>query len=432
VAGTNEEGAPKRVIFLSAGNHRDFLNYEYSVSNAASLIESPAQAWNGITVGAMTRRVDISEGDDESLRSRPIAPMDGLSPFTRTSLKWDPRWPIKPDIVMEGGNLAITESGELAGKDSLLLVSTASNFLAKPLCNMNATSAATASASRLGAMLQAKFPGYWAETYRGLMVHSARWSRTALGSMDPHRAGSSEAIQKLLRQYGYGEPYQPRLFGSGESGITMIIQDEIQPYDPDSKAGEAKLGYFNLHDLTWPKDAFAAYPDVELTLKATLSYFIDPNPGSRCWDRSKKYRYASHLLRFRFKRATEDDAVFRGLLEKEVEDEENALLDAQQELDLKEKPAASDPRWALGPQLRGKAGSLVQDIWKGTPADLAAMNQVAIFPVKGWFATRSFPEGHESHNCHQRTVRYSLILSIDAEEDIGLYADIRSQIDVDV
>lgn len=97
----------------------------------------------------------------------------------------------------------------------------------------------------------------------------------------------------------------------------------------------------------------------------------------------------------------------------------------------KEKRPPSDTRWAVGSQLRGKSGSLVQDIWQGSPADLAEMNQIAIFPVKGWFATRNFPEGHEFHQCHRRKVRYSLILSIDAEQDIGLYAALKSQIQVD-
>lgn len=212
----------------------------------------------------------------------------------------------------------------------------------------------------------------------------------------------------------------------------MIIQDEIQPYDVESKSGEAKLGYFNLHDLKWPNKVFDKNPDVQLTLRATLSHFIDPNPGSRCWHRSKKYRYASHLLRFTFKRSIESPEVFLQNLEKEVEAEESEHSE-QLELSLreKEKRPAPDPAWALGPQLRGKSGSLVQDIWQGSPADLAEMNQIAIFPVKGWFATRNFPEGHEFHRCHQRKVRYSLILSIDAEQDIGLYAALKSQIQVD-
>jgi hypothetical protein len=430
-AGTNEEFQPKRVIFVSAGNHRDFLNnYSYPDSNKESPIEDPAQAWNGITVGAMTRRCEITEEDDESRRARAIARHEELSPFSRTSVDdWDPRWPIKPDIVMEGGNLARTESGNYIERDSLELISTASNFMVRPLCSMNGTSAAAASAARMGAMLMARFPGYRSETYRGLIVHSAHWQPNMLSHVNPHTSRSSEGVQRILRLYGFGEPHQPRLFGSGESGVTLIIEDTIQPYDPDSEAGKAKLGYFNLHELPWPKEVFDQYRDVDLTLTVTLSYFIDPNPGSRCWDKSMKYRYASHLLRFDFKRADESEDVFRKALEKRVEEEEEGEL---LELNLNETRSPSDYRWALGPKLRGKAGSLVQDVWKGSPADLAAMGQVAVYPAKGWFATRSFPEDHEFYNCHQRKVPYSLIISIDAEQEIGLYSSISNIISVDV
>lgn len=314
-AGTGEEDAPKRLIVVSAGNQRNFLSYSYPKGNEEAPIESPAQAWNALVVGAMTRRANTGDDDGTADASRAVGNSEGLSPFSRTSVKWLSHWPIKPDIVMEGGNLAIDGQGHYVEKDRLELLTTAPDFLKKPLCNINGTSAATASASRLAAMLQAKFPSYWAETYRGLMVHSARWSSTMIGSTRLHRAGSSEDVERMLRLYGYGEPYAPRLFGSGESGVTMIIQDEIQPYDTESQPGEAKLGYFNLHDLKWPTAVFDKNPDVQLTLRATLSYFIDPNPGSRCWHRSKKYRYASHLLRFTFKRSTESPEVFRQNLE---------------------------------------------------------------------------------------------------------------------
>lgn len=420
-AGTGEEKQPRRVIFLSAGNHRDFLNYSYPNSNKRSMIENPAQAWNGITVGAMTRRTAIAEADDESRRSRAVAGIEELSPLSRTSIDWEAQWPIKPDIVMEGGNLAQTESGDFVERDSLELISTASNFLVRPLCNMNATSAATASAARLGAMLMARFPDYWPETYRGLIVHSARWRPRMLGAIDPHLSGNSGAVQQLLRMYGYGEPETNRLFGSGESGVTMIIEDTIQPYDPKSEAGAAKLGYFNLHDLPWPKQVFDQHPEIELSLRVTLSYFIDPNPGSRTWGKSQKYRYASHLLRFSFKRPTEDEATFRKALEKLVEDEED---------DVPTQRAPADSKWALGSKLCGKSGSLVQDIWKGSPAELAEMGKVAIYPAKGWFATRSFPDGHEFQNCHQKMVRYSLIISIDASQDIGLYTGVSNLVSV--
>jgi hypothetical protein len=251
-----------------------------------------------------------------------------------------------------------------------------------------------------------------------------------LGNLDPHAVGNAGRVQNLLRDYGFGEPDEPRLFGSGESGVTMIIQDSIQPFDPESMAGAARLHHFHLHDLPWPRQVFDQHRDVQLTLRVTLSYFIQPSPGSRCWHRSKKYRYASHLLRFSFKRSTESEAVFRRALEKRIEEE-----DEGGEIEVgtgDERRAPSDSKWALGPKLCGKSGSLVQDVWKGSPAELAEMGQVAVYPAKGWFATRSFKPGHEFYECHKSPVRYSLIVSIDAEQDIGLYTEISNMLSVSI
>lgn len=424
------ENAPGRVVFVSAGNQRDFLDYHYPNSNHHSPVENPAQAWNAITVGAVTHRCAITEEDDESKRARPVVTQSGLlSPMSRTSRNWMPHWPIKPDIVMEGGNVAQTGSGEFVERESLESITTAPNFLTgRPLCNINATSAATAAASRLGAVLMDRMPGFWPETYRGLMVHSARWNPAAHVGWDPHQSGNATRIQNLVRDYGFGEPFGERLLGSGESGVSMIIQDTIQPYDPESKAGEARLHHFHLHDLPWPKRLFDRHRDVELTLRVTLSYFIQPSPGTRCWLKSQKYRYGSHLLRFTFKRSTESDRQFQNFLEKRIKEEEE-----QDDLITEPKGRApADAKWALGPKLGGKSGSLVQDVWKGSPAELAEMGQVAVFPAKGWFATRSFKKGHEFFKCHQWPVRYSLIVSIDAEQEIGLYTAVSNMIGIPV
>jgi hypothetical protein len=178
-----------------------------------------------------------------------------------------------------------------------------------------------------------------------------------------------------------------------------------------------------LHSLPWPKDVLQEAPDVSVTLRVTLSYFIDPNPGSRTWHKNPKYRYPGCLLRFRVKHKDQSMQQFRQAIERAVEDE-----DSDDETD---STSFFDPGWALGSKLRGKAGSLVQDVWKGTAAQLAEMGHVAVFPAKGWWATRKFPEGHEWHNCHERRIRYSLIMSLDAEQELPLYSTIENLISVE-
>ncbi|MDZ4290194.1 MAG: hypothetical protein U0984_19665, partial [Prosthecobacter sp.] len=89
-----------------------------------------------------------------------------------------------------------------------------------------------------------------------------------------------------------------------------------------------------------------------------------------------------------------------------------------------------DRSWALGPKLRGKGGSLIQDVWQGNAADLASMDRIAVFPVKGWWASRTFPKDSPWHHCHKKPLRYSLIISLEVSADIPLYNEISNLLSV--
>jgi hypothetical protein len=70
-------------------------------------IHQPAQAANALTVGAFTARVELpkTKGYEEA---RVVATKPGgISPFTSTGLVGS-EWPTKPDVVLEGGNFAIS------------------------------------------------------------------------------------------------------------------------------------------------------------------------------------------------------------------------------------------------------------------------------------------------------------------------------------
>ena len=84
----------------------------------------------------------------------------------------------------------------------------------------------------------------------------------------------------------------------------------------------------------------------------------------------------------------------------------------------------SGESWILGNKVRDK-GSIHKDIWKGTAADLATRNVIAIFPVNGWWRTR------KKLMRYNNQVRYSLILSIESPDDtVDLYNPILNQIDI--
>jgi hypothetical protein len=99
----------KRLILISAGNIRDGISKgNYPAQNEVEPIENPAQAWNAITVGAFTEKTAIN--DPSFTGWEPLAPEGDLCPTSRTSVGWERQWPIKPEVLMEGGNWAT--SGE--------------------------------------------------------------------------------------------------------------------------------------------------------------------------------------------------------------------------------------------------------------------------------------------------------------------------------
>lgn len=421
-SGAGEEGQPRRVILVSTGNtdhHDETFTYPESVEQ--NPVEDPAHAWNIITVGAVTQHTNIEEDDDEAARCNPVAKIYGLSPFSRSSLAWTEGrkdWPIKPDIVMEGGNLGKHRDlvHDYQSFASLQPLTTASDFaLRPPIRPFNATSAATAQASRVAAQIFAQYPDLQSETVRGLLVHSARWPAEMLQreGIDPHVAGQTENVKKLMRTYGFGIVDERRALESLGNATTIFTEDEITPYRGD--AGSASLNECHLISLPWPKQLLQKNDEVTCTLRVTLSYFIQPNPGTRSFESGQKYRYASHLLGFKPKHASHSLDEFRSRLHADEETQGESI---------------TDPGWAVGGTNRGKAGSLVQDVWRGSAAELASMDAIAVYPrAKGWWALRKFQEDREEHDCHLRKVPYSLIVSIETEANLPIYQEISTAID---
>ena len=146
----------------------------------------------------------------------------------------------------------------------------------------------------------------------------------------------------------------------------------------------------------------------------TLSYFIEPNPGRRGWQ--KRHRYASHGLRFDLKGATETIDEFRKRLNQQALDEDES------------KPGAGSgaTEWFLGEMARNK-GSIHSDIWVGTAADLAERGVVGIFPVSGWWKEQ--PKRDRS----KFGARYALVVAIETEADgVDIWTPVAQEIGVPV
>ncbi|MFJ5491639.1 S8 family peptidase [Pectobacterium carotovorum] len=385
-----------RLFVLSAGNINDrthWINYPASLS--VNQIHDPGQSWNAITVGAFTEKTELDEPE-----FIPVAEHGALSPFTTTSMGWESVWPFKPDVVFEGGNAA--SNTEFADNFSSLELLTTSASSHRQFWTTNATSAASALCSRMAAQLMAQYPDLRPETIRALIIHSAKWTPAML-SMYPARNKSGFA--QLIRHCGWGSPDVERALWSVKNSLSLIAEDSLYPYHKTPKG--IKTCDLNLHVLPWPLEQLQELQNTLVELRVTLSYFIEPNPSAR--GGASKYHYPSHRLRFAMKRQTETLEEFKARINAAAESEESDF-----------GGIGNDANWLLGGTQRHK-GSLHQDIWRGSAAELANCGYLAVYPAQGWWRTRGALQRYNSE------AKYSLVVSIDAPEtDVDLYTAVET------
>lgn len=144
-------------------------------------------------------------------------------------------------------------------------------------------------------------------------------------------------------------------------------------------------------------------------MRVTLSYFIEPNPGTRLT--TERYRYGSCHLRFEVQRPLESEQSFR------------ERINNADRPDGYRSPGGSDSdAWTVGSDARHR-GSLHQDTWKGTAADLGSKPRIAVYPVSGWWRLRPHLKRYEDR------IRYSLVVSLRAPgQVVDLYQPIIQQI----
>jgi Subtilase family len=402
------DGETRRLLVVSAGNIDDpNLWSDCPNTNGTDSIHDPAQAWNALTIGACTELTQITEPGSEGYL--PIAPAGGLSPFSTTSLTWQPQWPLKPDVVFEGGNAARDGLGAVWTPSLSLLTA---HYLPNQrlFTTANATSAATALAARMAAQLMATYPDLWPETIRALMVHSAEWTDNMLRMFLPARNPSKADYLRLVRHCGFGVPDLNRALWSVSNSLTMVKEAHLYPFQR-SGSNQPTLRDMNLHRLPWPLAELEALGATEVEMRVTLSYFVEPNPSERGF--RLRYRYESHGLRFDVKRPHESDDDFRARINAAARDEEEGM-----------RSSGNDSGWIIGKQSRHK-GSIHSDIWRGRAADLASRGVLAVYPALGWWKTRPRLE------CYGKVARYALIVSIHAPAvDIDLYSAVAQQIAV--
>jgi hypothetical protein len=400
-AGVSGDIKQQRLVLVSAGNTDNFTfgagNYLDRCDHEDNEIESPAQAWNVLSIGAFTEKTVLPNGEP----AQALAPFGDLSPASRTA-SWSSHWPNKPDVVLEGGNWALSTMPPPMRHGWLSLLSTHHNYPVRSFTFTFDTSAATALAAKDVTELWSDYPTLWPETVRGLYVSSARWTQQ-MGAHLPAQPNKGH-YTPLFQRYGYGVPDMARARRSASNALTLIVEDTITPYGISEKTGGDVLNEMKLFALPWPVEALRALGNADVTLRVALSSFIAPNPSEA--SRGVRYRYASHNLRFQLNRAGENEAQFLARISKAAEQPDGPSND-------------EDDLWDFGSNRR-HVGSLHIDQLMCKASDLARRNLLAVHPVTGWWKSKKLlDEGLPS-------VRYALIIEIDAGEvEAELYAEVQ-------
>jgi hypothetical protein len=188
------------------------------------------------------------------------------------------------------------------------------------------------------------------------------------------------------------------------NNVNLIVQEELQPY--------SQGGSMNIHTIPWPSEVLRELGDTVVTLRVTLSYFVEPGPGEIGWQ--NKYRYPSCGLRFDVKNVDETEEDFKKRIDVAMRGE-----------DRKDKGegTSGSGNWYLGTKNRD-VGSIHSDFRTQYGIDLCDAKLIAVYPVIGWWRERT------NLKCQNKKIRYSLIVSISTpEKEVDFYTPIVNQIE---
>jgi len=402
-ASDSDDSNFKRFFLVSAGNLDNKLLKDYPDCNYMYSIENPGQSWNALTIGAWTNNVQINDKDYKEYH--PVADVGQLCPYSSTSQSWDvKKWPIKPEVLFDGGN-AISNGYDFDSCADLSLLTTNNKIFEKPFSFINATSAATAQAAWMASKIFAEYPGIWPETVRALIVHSAEWTKEMkIQVCKKENHFSKGELGNLLRTC---VPNLKKALQCTKNSVNMIIQNIITPYN--SSEGKNEIQFY---ELPWPKEELMNLSDIKAKLKITLSYYIEPGPGELGWN--NKYRYQSCGLRFEVVNAGETREHFS----ERINGYERAKNEDYDRINNKD--------WYLGAHNRN-LGSIHSDSYEDIAANLSTVNYIAIFPVSGWWKTR------ENLGKKNNKLRYSLVATIETPSlETDLYTPIVNKIKIPI
>lgn len=407
-------GGHGRLLIVSAGNARPgqwlVLAEQHPQLQLSEKIHQPAQAANVLTVGAYTNRTVLPPSKDYAEATVVAKRPGGISPYTSTGLVGN-EWPIKPDVLLEGGNLAL--AGPLTD-DSVpgLCALTTSHRTAQgsPIGQISMTSEATARAAHLAARIWAVEPRLRPETVRGLIVHSASWTPTMIEDFP--------SLGDRLQACGYGVPDEELATACAASRATIVVEDVMPnavieevlkkkpPKRPETPITERKpVRKVKLFRLPIP-DTLLTEADAEVELRVTLSYFTEPNKfGSR--------EFHGLDLKWDMQGPQESQEQFLQRINTTKRQKDGSGKP------IKPAKTRSFP-WDIGIQLRTR-GTVQSDRWRGKMSSIAGDKLIAVEPVLGWWDQRRLLKLQE--------MRFSLIVSVTGP---GVYSVIKPRVELPV
>lgn len=407
IASGDEEGGPKRLFFISAGNvsPHELQGTGFPNANALHSVESPGQSWNAITVGGFSDNIEIIDPTFSGFS--PVSDVKDLSPYSSTSVMWNKKWPVKPEILLNAGNMA-TNGNDFTDCPNLSLLTTTNDIRRRLFSLTSGTSPATAEASWMAAQLFKEYPNIWPETVRALLIHSADWTEQMQKRFNIDNKKTT-GRRHLLRSCGYGIPSLDKALWCKNNSVNMVVEGELQPF---KKSGSrVTMNEMDLHEFPWPTEVLKSLGGTKVRLRITLSYFIEPGPGEIGW--RDKYRYPSCNLRFDLINSDENLEDFQ----KRV----NVKMRGEDRKDSGEGSSGSN-RWYLGPDNRD-VGSIHSDFIDSSAVELCNAKHIAVYPVIGWWKERS----HLGK--FNKKVRYSLIVSLETPDiETDLYTPITTKI----
>jgi hypothetical protein len=111
----------------------------------------------------------------------------------------------------------------------------------------------------------------------------------------------------------------------------------------------------------------------------------------------------------------EDEAAFVRRVNRDARDEEDGI-----------RSGGGQVSWLVGANQRN-LGSLHQDVWETSGAELAATGRLAVYPVGGWW------KNSKNRDRIDRPVRYALVVSLKtAATDVDLYTPVANLLRVPV